>query len=258
MTVARIPFFFSLFLAAAPVFAQVDANFCGPIAGNHYGPYDYRPDHFVGQPGDQESHSHKRMLVDGAHFTPRVENLIGAQSGGQIGPPGGDLNYTLRAFPNHHRALMAVMRYGEKTKSEKPAGLSMVIECYFERAARFKPDDTMVKMLYATYLIKQNRVPEAVGQLERATLLAKDAAFTHYNIGLIYFDMKNYGKALAQAHEAIALGFPRTELRDMLKGANQWQEPKTEAKVESPVQQASPPAGQSGGDAVAAEPKPKP
>ena len=254
MNIARTPFFLILLLAGAPVFAQVDANLCGPIEGNHYGPYDYRPDHFVGRPGDQETHSYKRMLVDGAHFTPRVENLIGAQSGGQVGPPGADLNYTLRAFPNHHRALMAVMRYGEKKKSEKPAGLSMVIECYFERAARFKPDDTIVKMLYATYLIKHNRVPEAVGQLERATVLAKDAAFTHYNIGLVYFDMKNYGKALVQAHEAIALGFPRTELRDLLKGVNQWQEPKTEAKAEAPVQ----PAGQSGGDAPAVEPKPKP
>ena len=249
MNIARITFFLSLFLATAPVFAQVDANFCGPIAGNHYGPYEYRPDHFVGQPGDQESHSYKRMLVDGAHFTPRVENLIGAQSGGKSGPPGGDLDYTLRAFPNHHRALMSVMRYGEKTKSDKPAGLSMVVECYFERAARFKPKDTIVKMLYATYLSKNKRIPEAVSQLEISATIAADNAFTHYNIGLIYFDMKNYGKAQAQAHQAMALGFERTELRDLLKGVNQWQDPKTEANADVPVQPASQPAGLSGGDA---------
>ena len=256
MNIARTFFLISLFLAGAPVLAQVDANFCGPLA-NGYGPYDYRPDHFVGQPGDQESHSYKRMLVDGAHFTPRVENLIGAQSGGKSGPPGADLDYTLRAFPNHHRALMSVMRYGEKTKIERPAGLSMVVECYFERAARFKPNDTIVKMLYATYLMKNNRMPEAVNQLERATVLAKDGAFTHYNIGLVYFDMKNYGRALAQAHEAIALGFQRTELRDLLEAANQWQEPKTEATAGAPVEPASQPAGQSAGGAALVEPKPK-
>ncbi len=257
MTIARIPFFIGLFLAAAPAFAQVDANVCGPLEGNHYGPYDYRPDHFVAKPGDQESHSYKRFLVDSAHFTSRVENLIGAQSGGQIGPPGGDLNYTLRAFPNHHRALMSVMRYGEKTKSDKPIGLSMVVECYFERAARFKPDDTIVKMLYATYMIKRNRLPEAAAQLERATVLAKDSPFTHYNIGLVYFDMKNYGRALAQAHEAMALGFPGTELRDLLKGVNQWQEPKIEAKDEAPVQPSGVLGGQAGGQAPVVEPKPK-
>ena len=102
MNIARTPFFLILLLAGAPVFAQVDANYCGSLA-NGYGPYDYRPDHHIQAPGDQSPHTEKRMLVDGAHFTPRVENLIGAQSGGQVGDPGADLNYTLRAFPNHHR-----------------------------------------------------------------------------------------------------------------------------------------------------------
>ena len=170
------------------------------------------------------------MLVDGAHFTRRVELLLGAQSGGQIGPPGGDLDYTLRAFPNHHRALMSVMRYGEKQKSKKPEGLRYDVECYFERAVRFQPNDAVARMLYATFLTKNNRVPEAVAQLEFSTVVAKDNAFTHYNIGLVYFDMKNYGKALAQAHRAQALGFERTELRELLKGVKQWQEPMAETK----------------------------
>ncbi len=247
-----------LVLLSFPALSQVSADACGPL-GNGFGPFDYRSDHQSSNAvvGADLPYVERRRLVEGAHFTPRVETLIGAQSGGQIGPPGGDLDYTLRAFPNHHRALMAVMRYGEKTKSEKPVGLGWVVECYFERAARFKPDDTIVKMLYATYLIKHNRVPEAASQLERATVLAKDGAFTHYNIGLVYFDMKNYGKALAQAHEAMALGFPRTELRDLLKGVNQWQEPKIEVKDEAPVQPASQSAAQSGGEAAPVEPKAK-
>lgn len=247
-----------LVLISFPVLSQVSADACGPL-GNGFGPFDYRSDHQSSNAGVGADlpYGERRRLVDGAHFTPRVELLIGAQSGGQIGAPGADLDYTLRAFPNHHRALMAVMRYGEKTKSEKPAGLGWVVECYFERAARFKPDDTIVKMLYATYLIKHNRVPEAVGQLERATVLAKDGAFTHYNIGLVYFDMKNYGKALAQAHGAMALGFPRTELRDLLKGVNQWQEPRADATAGAPAEPASQPAGQSAGGAALVDPKPK-
>ena len=249
MNIARITFFLSFFLAAAPVIAQVDANFCGPIAGPHVGPWDYRADHYVAERGDQSSHEHKRGMVEGAHFTQRVELLIGGKSAAGIGAAGQDLNYTLHAFPNHHRALMSVMKYGEKVKSDRPDGLKYTVECYFERAVRFKANDTIVKMLYATYLIKHNRVPEAVSQLERATVMAKDAAFTHYNIGLVYFDMKNYGRAQAQAHQAMALGFERTELRDLLKGVNQWQDPKTEANADVPVQPASQPAGLSGGDA---------
>ena len=225
------PYFFQYFVClvfccvvSRPALAQVDATFCGSL-GNAYGPYDYRSDHHKQAPGDQMSHPAKRRLVEGAHFTPRVENLIGAQSGGQIGPPGGDLDYTLRAFPNHHRALISVMRYGERTGSQKPPGLPRVVECYFERAVRFKPDDTTVRMIYSTYLTKNKREAEAIAQLEQATVLAADNPFTHYNIGLSYFDLKLYDKALAQAHKAMALGFERTQLRDLLVKAGQWKEP---------------------------------
>lgn len=204
--------------------AQVSAEYCGSLS-NAYGPYDYRSDHHKQAPGDQMPHPAKRQLVEGAHFTPRVENLIGAQSSGQIGPPGADLDYTLRAFPNHHRALIAVMRYGERKGTQKPPGLPRVVECYFERAVRFAPNDTTVRMIYASYLAKNKREPEAVAQLEQATNYAGDNPFTHYNIGLSYFDLKLYDQALAQAHKAMALGFERTQLRDLLEQAGQWKEP---------------------------------
>lgn len=204
--------------------AQVSAEYCGSLS-NAYGPYDYRSDHHKQAPGDQMPHAAKRQLVEGAHFTPRVENLIGAQSSGQIGAPGGDLDYTLRAFPNHHRALIAVVRYGERTGNPKPPGLRRVVECYFERALRFAPNDTTVRMIYASYLAKHKREPEAVAQLEQATNYAGDNPFTHYNIGLSYFDLKLYDQALAQAHKAMALGFERTQLRELLEKAGHWKEP---------------------------------
>ena len=230
MNIAKMPYFLCFIFFSFPVLAQVNPTFCGPIGGTHVGPWDYRADHYVAEPGDQSSHEHKRGMVEGAHFTQRVELLIGGKSSAGIGAAGQDLNYTLHAFPNHHRALMAVMKYGERAKSDKPDGLKYTVECYFERAVRFQPNDAVARMLYATFLTKNNRVPEAVAQLEFSTVVAKDNAFTHYNIGLVYFDMKNYGKALAQAHRAQALGFERTELRELLKGVKQWQEPMAETK----------------------------
>lgn len=224
MTFARASLALIAFFVALPAYAQNESNFCGSL-DNGFGPFDYRADHHIQIPGDQMPHSDKRSLVEGAHFTPRVESLIGAQSGGAVGPPGGDLDYTLRAFPNHHRALIAVMRYGEKTNSLQPAGLPRTVECYFERAIRFKSNDTIARILYATYLTKNKREPEAVAHLELATKIAADNGFTHYNIGLTYFDMKMYDKALAQAHTALTLGFERTELRDKLDKAGQWKEP---------------------------------
>jgi len=192
-----------------PGYAQTGDLACGSLT-NGYGPYDYRTD------------KSKLGIVERYHFTPAVETLI---RGSTNVLPGPDLDYTLRAFPNHHRALMSMMRYGEKMKSPQPRGTGYSVTCYFERAVRFRPDDTIARMLYATFLSKNSRTPEAIRQLELATVEAADNGFSHYNIGLIYFDLKKYDKALIQAHKAIALGFLQSALRDELKSVGQWREP---------------------------------
>lgn len=197
-------------LFPTPAAAQVSPSMCGPLDGG-YGPYDYRG-----------ADPYKLGLVEGTHFTPPVEALVRGHSTTTAGP---DLDYTLRAFPNHHRALLAVVRYGEKFKSKNPPGLRYPVECWFERALRFRRDDHIVRMIYASYLDKQGRLPDALEQLHIAENEAKDNPFTHYNIGLVYFDLKQYDKALEQAHRAIALGFTRTELRDQLAGVGKWQDP---------------------------------
>lgn len=187
----------------------VSNNPCGPLRGGFYGPYDYRTDR------------DKLHVVEEFHFTPEVEALIRGRSGYL----GGDLSYTLRSFPNHHRALMAVVRFEEKMKTTRPEALEYPVECYFERAIRFREDDTVVRCLYAQYLGKRKRPQEALQQLEVAVTHAEDNPFSHYNIGLIFFELGQYDRALQQAHKAKALGFERTELADMLKRVNKWQEP---------------------------------
>ncbi|OGU00555.1 MAG: hypothetical protein A2X80_01745 [Geobacteraceae bacterium GWB2_52_12] len=84
-------------------------------------------------------------------------------------------------------------------------------------------------MLYATFLSKNARTPDAIRQLELATVAAADNGFSHYNIGLIYFDLKKYDKALLQAHKAISLGFPQSALRDQLQSVGKWAEPANES-----------------------------
>ena len=195
--------------AAMPTLAQVSASACGPIETGGYGPYDYRTDR------------NKLPIVEGAHFTPEVEALIRGKSTYL----GADLNYTLRRFPNHHRALIAVARYGEKAKSPQPHDLPLPVECYFDLAVRFRPDDAIVRMLYAKFLVTNRRTPEAGRQLAAAISIAADNPFSHYNIGLIYFDMKDYAHALAQAHVASELGFNVSPLREQLRAAGQWTDP---------------------------------
>lgn len=190
--------------------AQAGSPACGSLQ-NGYGPYDYRSD----RP--------KLPIVDSVHFTPPVEALIRGST--TSSGPGSDLNYTLMAFPNHHRALMSVMRYSEKLKWEPPKDLPYSVECYFERALRFRPDDLVARMIYANFLSKNKRDPEATKQLELVASMGQDNAFTYYNVGLIYFDMKNYEKSLANAHKAYGLGFRSPELRDRLKTVGKWVDP---------------------------------
>ena len=193
---------------SAPAAAQMAPSQCGPLA-NAYGPYDYRTDR------------DKLPIVEAAHFTPEVESLIRGKSGYL----GGDLDYTLRAFPNHHRALISMMRFGDRVKGPRVPSAQYDVECYFVRGVTFRPDDVTARMLFATFLNSKNRKPEALRQLELVRTLAGDNPFTHYNLGLVYFDVGAFDKALAQAHRAHELGFPRPELADKLKAANRWAEP---------------------------------
>lgn len=196
--------------AGTPGFAQSVGATCGTLsAPGQYGPYDFRTD------GDMAK------IVLKFHFTPADEALLTTRRG----PPGGAIDYTLRALPNFHRALMAMVRLGEKEKTTHPSGSTYSIDCWFERALLFRPDDAVVRMIYSTYLDRQGRSPDANAQLERATVDAKDNALTHYNIGMHYFKLKNYDKALEQAHLAIALGWPQTDLRDQLQRVGKWHEP---------------------------------
>jgi tetratricopeptide (TPR) repeat protein len=209
-------------LVAAPAWSQVSALGCGSLS-NSFGPFDYRPDKYKAAPGDSESHSAKLGLVHIAHFRPEMEALVRGGQGekSEVGP---EFDYTLRAFPNHHRALVALIRLAEKQNSLQPRGMRYSVECWFERALRFTPDDTIARMIFVSYLIKKNRLVEAKAHLGIAERTAEDNPLTQYNIGMMHFELKNYDKALAQAHKAYAAGVVMPDLRSRLEGVGQWKE----------------------------------
>lgn len=219
-----------LLLLSSPIlaFAQEVQGGCGSLSQG-WGPFDYRPDRYI---PENTYHSHRALLgiVEDIHFTPEIEALI---RGKTSATPGGDLSYTLGVFPNHHRALLAMAALGEKEKASKVIGARYSVECYFRRAVTWRPDDNIVRMLYANYLSKAMRVSEAENQLSVAANQAGDNAYTHNNIGLLYFGMKNYEKALVHAHKAYALGLGIPTLRERLKSVGKWSEPAEVAPVEA-------------------------
>ncbi len=182
---------------------------CGPLA-NHYGPYDYRYEK-----------DGKLRIVDSNHFTPQVEALIRGVSGYIHN----ELNYVLRTAPNHHRALMATVRYAARLKTPWVQGMDYSVECWLERAVRFAPDDTVARALYAQYLGTIKKREQGIAILNDGLRYADDNPLSVYNFGLIYLELGDAERALRQAHRAMALGDTRPGLADSLKREGKWQEP---------------------------------
>jgi tetratricopeptide (TPR) repeat protein len=193
-------------LVAAPLFAQPVG--CGDWY-HPFGPLDYRT-----------ATPEQKVLVERVHFTQSVESL----TKGRSGSIGGDLRYTLRAFPNHPRALIAMSNLFRKTRPGIPADVELSLECWFARAIDFRPEDSRVRVVYVVELLKDGHKKEAIEQLNVANDLAGDYSNVHYHLGFAFFDLHDYDKSLEHAKRAYELGFPLPGLRDKLKRAGKWQE----------------------------------
>lgn len=177
---------------------------CGSLQ-NAYGPFDYRA-----------PPKNSLALVEKHHFTPDIEFLRNKAG------VAGSLDYTLRAFPNHPRALMSLVNLLVREKKERIYGMSWPIECYLIRAHAFSPDDTMVPVIYALYLMKTGKQQQAAQQLEAVKAERPNDPNVYYNLGLAYVDLGMYDKALENAHRAYALGVPLPGLKNRLVKAGKW------------------------------------
>lgn len=182
---------------------------CGELKSRagQYGPYDYR------------RNPEKLPRVEQFHFTPSVEALTGGSTSARIGV---DIDYTLRAFPNHPRALYTMTRYSQTHGVSRVPGATFPVECYFDRALRFAPDDAQVRALYADYLLKNKRNDEARTQLEAAEELELNPQI-EYNLALAWNTLGENEKSLALARRAYAGGVQFPALRERLMRAGVWE-----------------------------------
>ncbi|MBL4584174.1 MAG: hypothetical protein JKX83_06115 [Pseudomonadales bacterium] len=183
---------------------------CGTLA-NHYGPYNYaNPDHRL----------KKLSVVEKAHFTRNVEQLVRGESG----TIEGDLDYTLRAFPNHHRALAAISNLGrdnKRTNSDYKTGYFSV-ECYFARAIAHIPSDPVVYLLYGIYNDRLGLSDKAAKNYLKSIDLSDRSAGAHYNVALLYFKLGQFEESLTHAKKAYQQGHPLPGLKRKLKKSGHW------------------------------------
>jgi tetratricopeptide (TPR) repeat protein len=176
---------------------------CGSMQ-NAYGPYDYT------------NIQHRRLklpIVEAGHFNSNVENLIQGQSGKIVD----DLEYTLRAFPNHPRALWAMARLHIREGMNKLPGGLYSIECWFDRALRMNPEDPTTRYIFGMYQHKVSDYQGALKNYQIALSLRDGQAEIHYNLGLLYLELDDIEAARTQAIEAYRLGYPLPGLNRKLK-----------------------------------------
>lgn len=220
-------FFFTLFIVffVNHVFASsapwVGSDFRGHSCSGSdtdtwYGPYDY----------SKTSGQKHLVVVHQHHFTSDVENLIK----GKEGYIAQDLNYTVMASPNHHRALLSMIRFQLgidnkiiKYKNDKAQLLPTPLECYFYRAFNFNKDDPVPLSLFAYYLTKINRLNEAKKYYESALKIQPDSSKIAYSYALLLLELKEYDKALEIAKVAYKDKSAPPGLRKKLQDLKIWE-----------------------------------
>lgn len=197
---------FLVSLFAAPAWAERAVG-CGSLT-NAYGPWDYsNPVH----------RSQRLPIVETHHFNVDVENL----RAGLTGDLALDIDYTLRAFPNHPRALWAMARL-QLERTRPPNAKYLTIECYFDRAIRWRPRDPGPWLIYGMYLHRKKDLDGAGEKYVKALELQPENLEAHYNYGLLLAERRQFEQARHHAKLAYDRGYPLPGLRHILERNGHW------------------------------------
>lgn len=199
-----------MFAMMTPSLLQAQTAICPPELRRAATQYDYR---------ERDASEMMRWNYQDnwkQHTGPALERMSKGEFSRQVMA---DLDFTLRYWPNHANALLALLRYdlsGGRPHEFLPA------PCYFVRARLFAPMDPSVELIEGTYLYKKGQLAESQQAFQRALDLDPLSAEAHYNLGLTMFTLKNFSGARQHAIEAYRLGYPLPGLKDKLKAAGEW------------------------------------
>lgn len=128
-----------------------------------------------------------------------------------------DTDFILRAFPNHPRGLRLISEICIRWRDQRCAA-----ERYFDKAVALNPSSAETYLIYGVYLQKAGHPRDAIKRYQQAIELDPGSANAHYNLGLTYFQLKDFERANQHAQTAYRLGFPLEGLRRNLKQAGAW------------------------------------
>jgi tetratricopeptide (TPR) repeat protein len=205
----------ALALPALPSFAED----CGPVPlPGAAGPYDYVDSKYSWNLND----------ISQNHWVPAQREL----ASGRVQWALYQLNYLLIRVPNHYPALFELGRIQAQNPgiSYIPAlaGKDEVLEfpptpeCYFNRAFRYRPNDPTLVMLFGLYYHQIKDLQSAVVQYRKAEAMDPESSEIQYNMGLVYFDLKDYELSARHARKAYELGYPLAGLKKKLKAVGKW------------------------------------
>jgi tetratricopeptide (TPR) repeat protein len=152
----------------------------------------------------------------------------------------GEFEFILGEYPNHPRALLLLAEMCTKWKSSR-----CDVDGLFERAVEVNPRVAGTYVVRGLYYHRTGRLDNAIASYNRALELDPNSLNANYNLGLAYFDQKQYARANEAAQRAYLNGAPLPGLRNKLQGVGAWRSLDAAAPTsgnEAPSVAAPPPA----------------
>lgn len=205
------PHIIALFASLLLVGMQTPATAatCGLVVKTSAGPHDYR---------DYNARARVLPVVERVHFTPGIEDLT-AKANRYLAQ---SISYTLNKFPNHYRALDAMSRLSARVGKSQPDGSDHSVDCWFQRAVVFQPEDGIVRLTYGIHLERIGKPEEALKHMETGLRLEPGNAKVLYYLSRLHLHLGHPEDSRRYALEAQTAGFPIADLREELSALGHW------------------------------------
>jgi tetratricopeptide (TPR) repeat protein len=125
--------------------------------------------------------------------------------------------FIIRFFPNHPTALVQMVQLCSEWRASK-----CYLDTLFDNAIARKPDAPATYVAQGIWLHRSKKYASAIAVYHKALTLDPSSINAHYNLGLTYFETRQYDLANEEAQQAYALGAPLPGLREQLTKVGRW------------------------------------